>query len=196
MTEGVKSKKTFKTGVFVDGSNLFWAQRILLKNPELPSWKLDHTKLKQHLDKKYSPVLYKYYATVDVKPSNDVFKQRAIGEAKFRGYLTHLGYDVITKPLKYITDRRTGKTKTKGDMDVEVTQGVNKSLADIELICLITGDSDFLAAVQDWYAVGKYIQIYSYKHILSRELRDYCYVTPGCSFTFLDDIRNEVEKTS
>lgn len=188
--------KTFRTGVFVDGSNLFWAQRILLKNPELPSWKLDHTKLKAHLDKKYSPVLYKYFATEDVRPTNEVFRERAVKEAAFRGYLAHLGYEVITKPLKYITDRRTGKTITKGDMDVEVTQAINKSLNDVDLICAVTGDSDFMAAVKDWYAVGKYIQIYSYRHILSRELRDYCYVTPGCSFTFLDDIRDEVEKTT
>jgi uncharacterized LabA/DUF88 family protein len=190
------SKKEFKTGVYIDGSNLFWAQRILLKNPELPSWKLDHTKLKKHLDDKYSPLFFKYYATVDVAPSNDVFAARAAGEARFRGYLGHLGYEVITKPLKYITDRRTGKTITKGDTDVEVTQGVNNTLSDVELICLITGDSDFMVALKDWYAAGKYIQIYSYRHIMASEIRDFCYATPGCSFTFLDDIRDEVEMTT
>ena len=194
MDDEGKQKKTFRTGVYIDGSNFFWAQRILLKNPELPSWRLDHTRFKEHLDKKYNPKFYKYYATEDVSPSNDVFAQRAVGEAKFRGYLSRLGYEVITKPLKYIHDRRTGKTITKGDTDVELVQGVNNSLSEVDLICLVTGDSDFMVAIKDWYAAGKYIQIYSYRHILASEIRDYCYVTPGCSFTFLDDIRDEVEQ--
>lgn len=194
MAEG--EKKKFRVGVYFDASNLFWAQRILLKNPELPSWRLDHTRLKKHLDNKYQPEFYKYYATEDVKPSNAVFAQRAAGEARFRGFLSHLGYEVITKPLKYITDHRTGKTITKGDTDVELTQGVNNSLDDVDLVCIVTGDSDFLVAIKDWYAAGKYIQIYSYRHIMASELRDFCYATKGCSFTFLDDIRGEVEKTS
>ena len=189
-----KPKKKFRVAVYIDGSNFFWAQKILLKNPELPSWRLSHEKFKQHLENKYQPQIFKYYATEDVKPSNEVFAARAVKEAKFRQYLTDIGYEVITKPLKYIHDRRTGKTITKGDTDVELVQGVNKSMGDIDLICLVTGDSDYLTAIKDWYADGKYIQIYSYRHILASELRDYCYVTPGCSFTFLDDIRTEVER--
>ena len=187
-------KKSFRVGVFIDGSNLFWAQRILLNNPELASWKLDHTKLKAHLDNKYSPTFYKYFSTEDVNPTNDTFRERAQREAGFRHYLTKLGYEMITKPLKYIFDHRTGTTKTKGDMDIEIVQSINKSLDDIDMICLVAGDSDYMVAVKDWYLEGKYIQIYSYKHILSRELRDFCYTTPGASFTFLDDIREEVEK--
>lgn len=191
------AKKNFRTGVYIDGSNLFWAQKILLNDPTLPGWKLDFAKFKAHLDKKYnSPLFYKYYATVDVAPGNDTFKQRALGEAKFQKKLQHLGFEVVAKPLKYIVDRKTGKRTTKGDTDVEVTQGINKTLDQVDMIVLVSGDSDFYAAIQDFYAAGKYIQIYSYRHILAQEIRDYCYVTPGCSFTFFDDIRADVELTT
>lgn len=186
--------KKFRTGVYIDASNLFWAQQILYRDPKYDAWRLDFAKFKAHLDKKYDkPLFYKYYSTVDTDPSNEKFELRAAGEERFRKRLEHLGFEVIRKPLKYITDGATGKRVTKGDTDVEVTMGIVNTLSDVDMIVLVSGDSDYYAAIQDFYSQGKYIQIYSYKHILAREIRDYCFETPGCSFTFFDTIRDEVE---
>lgn len=40
---------------------------------------------------------------------------------KFRSALIHIGYSVIDKEVHVITDRATGQTKMKGNLDIELT---------------------------------------------------------------------------
>lgn len=181
-----------RSGVFIDGANLFWAQRKLEEQGE-ERWAIDFQKLRTYLKQKYSPVFYKFYDCVDQAPTNTTFRTRAIGSGKFHKKMSGFGYDVILKPLKYIRDRKTGIVTTKGDMDVAISVDVKNSLNDMDNVILFSGDSDFLPIVQDAHAQGKHIRIYSFEHTLAWELKDFSIKNARCNYKILDELKDELE---
>ena len=173
-------KKT-RAGVFIDGSNLLWGQKSA-------GWSLDFQKLKTYLEHAYRPTFFNYYGCVDVKPSNDVFRSRAVEQEKFYKKLNGVGYSIITKPLKYIQGH------TKGDMDVEIVVDIHKRINDIDTIILCSGDSDYLRAVEDFHSMGKFIRIFSFKSFLSWELKEFSIKNARCNYKIFDDLKSQLEK--
>lgn len=184
--------KAVRSGIFIDGSNLFWASKALEEEGK-ERWSIDYLKLKQYLKGRYSPVFHKYYGCVDVTPSNAIFQARALGAEKFHKKLGGFGYDVILKPLKYIRDKKTGEINTKGDMDVSISIDIKNSLNDLDNLILFSGDSDFLPVVEDAHQQGKYVRIYSYEHTLAWELKEFAIKNARCNYMLLDDLRNQLE---
>lgn len=185
------NKKHLRSGVFIDGSNTFWA----MKNIEPPEkqWHLDFTKLKNHLNDRYKPAFFNYYGTTDDNPTSEKYVEHARKEKKFYAVLNGKGYSVITKPLKYIRDRRTGKFTTKGDMDVEMTMGMNNALDDLDLFVIVSGDSDYLEVIKQLQSKGKYIRIYAFKHSLAWEIKEFAIKNVRCSYKYIEDLQNELE---
>jgi uncharacterized LabA/DUF88 family protein len=179
----VSSKvKQARTGVFIDGSNLFWAAKKDL------GWQIDYKKLKEYLKKYYSPIFYNYYGCQDIKPSSDDFKRKAKGQEKFYNILEGLGYNVEKKPLKYLNNH-----DTKCDTDVEITVDIKNTLDDLNNIILFSGDSDFLKVIEDCHSRNKYIRIFSFKRTLAWELKTFAIKNPRCNYKLLDDLREELE---
>lgn len=187
--------KKVKTGIFIDGANIFWAGRKLAEEGK-ERWVIDFQKLKAHLKKHYSPVFYKFYNCVDTTPTNETFKNRAVGADKFHKKLSGYGYDVILKPLKYLRDRKTGIITTKGDMDVAISIDIKNSLNDVDNVILFSGDSDFLPVIQDAHSQGKHIRIYSFKHTLAWELKDFAIKNARCNYKLLDELKGKLEYVS
>jgi len=180
-----QNQKNLKTGVFIDGANLFWACK------KDKNWPIDFKKLKEYLKKYYSPIIYNYYGCEDKNPSTQDFKKKADGQLKFYNKLEGLGYKIIKKPLKYI--KENNKFHTKCDMDVDIAIDMKNSLKDLERIILFTGDSDFLKAVSDCRIFSKSIKIYSFKNTLAWELKLFAIKNTRCSFKYLDDLKSELE---
>ena len=86
-------------------------------------WFVDFKKFKTYLKAEYQPLFLKYYGTENTKPRSHQFRARAQAEANRHIEMARLGYEVITKSLKYIR-RSDGKFTTKGDMDVEITMDI------------------------------------------------------------------------
>lgn len=174
--------RKIKTGVFIDGSNLFWASKKGL------GWRIDFKKLKKYLKKHYSPIFFNYYGCEDIRPSTENFKRKAKGQEKFYNILDGLGYNVEKKPLKYLNCN-----ETKCDTDVEITVDMKNSLDDLDNIILFSGDSDFLKIINDCHSKGKHIRIYSFKETLAWELKMFAIKNPRCNYRLLDELKSELE---
>lgn len=160
--------------------------------PAESRWFVDYAKLKAYLKERYKPQFYKFYGAIDSKPKSDVFAQKAARQAKMYARLEGLGYDVITKSLKYIK-QEDGTYKTKGDMDIELTMDIMGALNDLDTIVLISGDCDYHTPIKKFHAQGKYIRILSFNELLSWELRTFAMNNTRCSFATLDDIKEHIE---
>lgn len=180
--------KKLRSGVFIDGSNIYWGS---LNMPESERWFVDYSKLMHHLKGTYQPAFYRYFGARDDAPKTEEFERKAKSQqrkyAKFAGF----GYDVITKPLKYIK-QDDGSVKTKGDMDIELTLSIFDSLNDIDTVILFGGDCDYLPVVERLHAQGKFVRIYSFDKLLSWELRMFAMKNTRCNFVLLDGLRSEL----
>ncbi len=170
-----------RTGVFIDGSNLFWGAKR-------SSFFIDYAKLKKYLADHYKVSFFNFYGCEDINPSNDLYRTKAASQQKFYQRLNGMGFDVKLKPLKYMRDGTT-----KGDMDVNIATDLRNYENDVECLIFFTGDSDFLSLVEQYWTLGKYIRIFSYRDFLSWELKEFAIKKPRCSYKCLEDIRGEIE---
>ncbi len=153
----------FKTKVYIDGANVFYAQKKM-------GWVLDWAKIKNYLTKNYSITEWWYYQGV---------KENDEKMGKYLKYLDKIGFRVITKPVKKI---KIGKQNLfqqqenygeiyKCNFDVEITADMIFDRQHIDLYILFSGDSDFDYVVKRLRDVGKKIIVYSSRKVLSWELK-------------------------
>lgn len=190
----VTAKKNLRAGVYIDGSNLFWAMKIMRDDDRWRSseaWRIDFRRLKNYFKRRYDPDFYNYYGVTADRPTTPEHARSAAAQKRFYASLNRMGYRVVTKPLKYIT-QDDGAVKTKGDMDIELTMGIVEALDDIDLIILVSGDSDYLDAIQRFHSQEKYIRIYSFGHVLSWELKDFAIKSPRCSYHLLENLKDDL----
>lgn len=142
---------TGPSAVFIDWANVYgWTK--YLKN------EVDAKKLLNHL-KTYPQIkaINFYYGTDDHPKSK-----------AFLGKVKRLGYQVTTKPVKYITVHHHPLIhKRKCDFDVEITMDVYAALeAKIDSFIFISGDGDFAPLYHPLIKRKKQvIVVYSPKHI-------------------------------
>lgn len=176
MKHGKGSK--ISSGVFIDGSNLFWAQQS--------NWHLDYALLKDYLDDLHSSSFYNYYGCFNKNPKNEEDKKKARGEDRFYRKLEGYGFKLVTKPLKYL------KNSTKGDMDVEIAVDVENYLKDLDRVIIVSGDSDFLYLIQDCHKKGKEIAIYSFEDFLAWEIKTFAVTHNRCNYKLFDDLEGKI----
>ncbi len=181
--------KQLRCGVFIDGSNVLWGS--LQMKPE-ERWFVDYQKFKNYLKDRYKPQFFKFYGATDDAPKTPEFAEKAARQKKMYAKLQGIGFDVITKPLKYIKNEAGGYS-TKGDMDIELTMDIMGALPDIDTIVLVSGDCDYHTAVKSFHIAGKYIRIISFDKLLSWELRTFAMQNTRCSFTTFDKLKEHVE---
>ena len=188
MSPIVAYDKNLRCGVFIDGSNVLWGS--LNMKPE-DRWFVDYGKFKAYLKEKYRPQFYKFYGAVDTEPKSPHFVEKARKQAKMYAKLEGMGYDVITKPLKYIK-QDDGSYTTKGDMDIELTMDIMGALNDLDCIVLVSGDCDYHTPIKSFHAQGKFIRILSFEELLSWELRTFAINNIRCNFKILDELKENI----
>jgi uncharacterized LabA/DUF88 family protein len=146
--------KKLKVKVFIEGSNIYFAQKKMNK------W-LDWVKVKQYLNKIYHVLEIRYYVGV---------RKNDPGVQPFLRKLGKIGFVIIRKPVKIIVDE-TGKKIEKANFDVEITGDVLKSLREVNAVVIFSGDSDFDYLVKLVHEQGKQLFVYSSKKTLSWELK-------------------------
>lgn len=163
--------KTIKTGVFIDDANLYFAAKKA-------GWKLDLHKLKEILRKETNITLYQYYIATPAKW--DVNHKHTLSYIdKIKDYAT-----IKTKAVKYI---RTGNTLAKkGDVDVEIVLDVVRNLPGLDLVIIVSGDSDYIELRKYVLENKKQIVFLGYKHNMAWELKKGKYL-------LLDKLREYIE---
>lgn len=163
------SKK--KIGLFIDDSNLYHGYKKY-------GWRVDLEKLRALLEAYCHLKLVNYHIGIPAK-SDESFE----GTEK---YLRKLQKTVIvkTKPLKYI--RTGGKVVKKADVDVEIVLDVVRSIDLLDVVIVMSGDSDYLElknyVTQD---KAKEIIFMGYEENMAWELR-------RCHHIYLNRIKNEI----
>ena len=142
---------TGKVFVCIDAANL----ERSLKNLE---WHVDYCLLKRLFERNQMYQI-RYYCA-DHKTAN---------QGTFFSFLRRMGYVLVTKPLKVISDVEQGDVR-KANFDVEIAVDSMRMISHYDTLVLFSGDSDFCALLKYLRRSGKHIVVISTRHHVSREL--------------------------
>lgn len=146
-----------RVGIFIDSSNLYHAAKKA-------GWTVDLLKLKKLFASVSNLAFMHYHVAVPVE--SDSTHENAVRYLdKIRQWVT-----IFSKPLKYLVNDE-GSIMKKGDVDVELTLDVVKSLSELDIAIVMSGDSDYRAL--DTFARGSGVPLIfmGYKANMAWELR-------------------------
>jgi|SRR5882672_4834233 len=135
------------TAVLIDGSNIYATAKAL-------GMSIDYKKLSEYLHTKFN--VFRIYYFTAVRPDND--DNPVI---KLADWLEYNGHKTIIKDTKEFFDPVTGRTKIKGNMDMEMAVAAYNLIGHVKHIVLFTGDGDFTCLVEDLQRKGIYITVVS-----------------------------------
>jgi uncharacterized LabA/DUF88 family protein len=163
--------KNKKVGVFYDDANLFHAFQKY-------GWRVDVGKFKRFISQYCDLKIFNYYLVIPAK--NDiVYRNTQRFLEKIKPFV-----DIKRKELKYIPVG--GRVTKKGNMDVEIALDVVRTIDALDVIIVISGDSDFLELKN--YIVNekrKSIIFWGFEKNMAWELK-YCW------HLYLDDYREDI----
>jgi len=166
----LESLKDKKVGVFCDDSNLYHSYRKY-------NYRLDLEKFRKFLEKICNLQCIHYHIAIPKKSDNT-----RKGTEKFVGHIKKF-VEVKEKDLKYTPVN--GKFIKKGDVDVEIVLDVVRSIDDLDVVIIISGDSDYLELKN--YIIkdkSKNIVFWAFEKNMAWELK-YCW------HLYLDDFKDE-----
>ena len=170
--KNINLKHKLKAGVFIDDANLFYSQ-------QKTGWKIDILKLKKLLLTGLEIDIFQYYLAVPDK-SDPAFAKTT----KYIGKISRYA-NIRTKSLKYI--RSENKIVKKGNVDIEIALDVVRDLEKIDLVIIITGDSDYCEIRKFVLEKNKKIIFLGFRKTMSWELKQ-------GKFMYLDTLRKYLER--
>jgi len=145
-----------KISIFVDGGNVFYAQRdtrfVINWESVLKYW----TSIGQ-LHETY------YYIGEHIPPQART--------ERFLRLLRHLQFIVRSKRIKTIV-LDDGTTKQKANLDIEIAMDMFNTIDNYDIAVLFSGDGDFERAIELVRSRGKDIYVVSTSQYVARELRN------------------------
>lgn len=163
-----------RLAVFVDGANLFYAQRKL-------GWHLDYRKVYEHVTRDYDVYNAFYYTSVTSPPDPSA--------EGFLRALTGMGYTVRRKTVKEILDQETGNIVRKANLDIEIVIDMFNTVELYDTALLASGDGDFERAMELLRSRGKRVL-----GLGSQAMAAYDLVNATDRYIYLEEIREFVEK--
>lgn len=152
-----QENKKLKVGVFVDEANLYYGAKQ-------HEWEVDLIKFRNLLATLFNVCFVNFYVAMPDK--SDISYQHTAR------YLALWGDTVTikTKPLKYITEG--GHIIKKGNVDLEIALDVVRTVDELDIIIIVSGDSDFVA-LRDYVFNEKHKRtlFMSYRGTLAYELK-------------------------
>ena len=164
--------------LFIDGANMFYAQRE-------QGWHIDYRSVIEHFSsgKQLSGAWY-FTATPSAGNRGAIEKYRG-----FRTALIHLGFTVIDKEVHIITDRNTGQTRIKGNLDVELVFRMLTTSNSWDECVLFGVDIDFIPVIKHLQNLGKTVLSVGRRQMTSLEL-----INTANEYIELEKLRNLIEK--
>lgn len=167
-----------RAALFVDGGNTFGSSKAM-------GWLIDSKKLFDFCGgiaerDGYQLELSYYFTAYD--PADP-------GQLSFLDALGHIGYTVISKPIKTTATEDGVRHGSKGNLDIELALKIVEKERFFSLAMIVSGDSDFEPIVNHLHATGHLVYIISADAVLSRELRNV-----GDKIVLLNTHRSELER--
>ncbi len=142
---------TKRLGIYVDVQNLYYAAKDL-------GGKIDYRKLRDWIVA--GRTLVKANAYTIINPSIP-------GQEKFLRALENYGFFLRTKVIKIYFDGNH-----KGNWDLGMAVDMIEDAPHLDVVAIVTGDSDFAPVVRLLKRLGVSVEVYSFLHTLSQELRE------------------------
>lgn len=169
---------TARVAIFVDGANMFYAQRD-------SGWRIEYKKVFQYFtDNRDLAGAYYFTATPPAHRAENVVKYR-----KFRQALILIGYSVIDKEVRVFQDKETGQVKLKGNLDIDMAFKMLSMIHNYDEAVVLGGDSDFIPIFQYLGNLGKTVVCVGRKESTALDL-----INAATKFIPLDSIRQRIEK--
>lgn len=169
----MKSIKKLRAKVYIDGANIFYAQRHM-------GWFVNWKKAINYLKSKAEILEINYYT--GIKNDDEKMKQ-------YLNYLRGLGIKTITKALKIIKDK-SGRVIYKSNCDIEMAVDILLDADSYELSIIFSGDSDFTYLIKILQKqFQKQIWVLSSRKTISWEIK-----LAANSYTFLDQLEKLIKK--
>ncbi len=165
-----------RIAIFIDGANMFYAQRKI-------GWHIDYKKVYDFYAKQ-AQVYNAFYYTSVTNPLDP-------GMEGFLRALTGMGYTVRRKTVKEIADQESGQIIRKANLDIEIVIDMLTTADLYDRAALISGDGDFERAVEYLRGRGKRIE-----GLGVRSMAAYDLVNAMDQYLYLEDYRDEMEKSS
>ena len=121
-----------RIALFIDGANFHSCGKAL-------DFDIDYKKLLELFRQKGRLQRASYYTAI--REEDDYSPLRPLID-----WLDYNGYTMVTKPAKSYTDRE-GRSRTKGNMDIELCIDMLNAAEHVDHIVLFSGDGDFAAAL-------------------------------------------------
>lgn len=144
--------------VFVDGSNIFYAQN------SAGFW-FEPRKIMK-LIRDATPIITHAFWYMSITRERDQFG--------FRQALGNMNISVVTKEVRQIYDKEAGYTTDKGNMDIELTLGMISTMPNYRTAILISGDGDFVPLIEYLRANGKRVVVMGYTNSCAHILKSAC----------------------
>ena len=167
-----------KVAIFVDGANLYYAQKE-------QGWNIDWQSVLQHFTSgKQKCGAFYFTATPAASDTIAVTKYR-----KFRTALIYMGWEVIDKEVHIIKDRATGETIKKGNLDIELVFRMLTSATGWDDGVLVGMDLDYIPIITHLRNLGKNIAVVGRREMTSLEL-----INAATQYIELNEIRRLIER--
>lgn len=178
MSSQIQENTVQRVSIFVDGANMYYAQKKL-------GWYIDFRKVLSFFGKDVGNVISEayYYTGAD--------SQAKTRDNAFHEYLMYSGYTVRTKAIKQMVDDTTGEIVEKANLDIELVIDMFNTVTLYETCILMSGDSDFERALELVRSKGKRIAVVAHPDMTARELRN----VAGRNYFDLRDLERVVART-
>lgn len=168
----LKSLENKKVGVFCDNSNLYHAYQKY-------GWQVDFEKFRKFISQYCDLEFINFYIVIPAK--NDIVYH---GTQKFLNKVKPF-VNIKEKELKYIPAR--GRVEKKGNMDIEIVLDVVRNIDDIDVVIVMSGDSDF-------YELHNYVIKDKNKNIIFMgHAENMAWELRQCRHIYLNRIRDAIE---
>jgi len=159
-----------RVAIFIDGNNILYTLKDL-------GWQIDWVKVRDYYAKKYNLVSANFYRSYNIPPTD--------AQIKFGRFLAITGFALVEKQLKKITNKETGKSYYKGNLDIELVTDALSSSHLYDIIVIFSGDGDFVPLIRALKSKGKIVKIVSSKGFSAIELLQ----VVGMDFDDLTDLQ-------
>jgi len=172
-------EKMQRIALFVDGANMFYAQR---DNRWHIDWRLVFNFF---TDNKEKAAAYYFTATPAVGDFERIKKYRG-----FKTALQSMGYSVVDKEIRLIKNPASNQVvKIKGNLDIELVFRLLTEANTYDEVILMGCDSDYIPVVSHLRAIGKVVTVVGRKGSTSNDL-----INVANKFLDLEEIRTRIEK--
>jgi len=137
-----------RIALFVDGSNAYATAKALRIF-------IDWKRLIAYWATRGTLVGAYYYTAMHPSGSENDFLRRQVD------WMSYNGWTVVTKDVKIFVNKETGKTKVKGNMDLEMAMQAIDLVPYVDRMVLMTGDGDFRVVVEALQRRGKQVTVMS-----------------------------------